>query len=79
MTQSHSTGVAFLIGPCPFCTSSPKQTGLISNTDILYRCPVCDFPIETFYIMGFLQEYEQQLDQQCEQIDIMLQKRGRLI
>lgn len=79
MTQTYTSGIAFMIGSCPFCSSTPKKTGLISETDMLYRCPVCDFPIETFYIMGFLQQYEHQLDKQCQQIELMLQKQEHLI
>lgn len=67
-----------MIGTCPFCGTAPKETGMISETDLLYRCPVCDFPIEAFVIMGFLQQYEYQLDQQCQQIDVMLESRGHL-
>lgn len=76
--MSTTSTFAFMIGACPFCGAPPQSKGMVKQTDILYRCPVCDFPIETFCIMGFLQEFEQQIDQQLQDIDLMISKREDL-
>lgn len=77
--NNHPSAFAFMIGTCPFCGVSPKQGQFIGETDILYRCPVCDFPQEAFAVMVFLEKFEEQLDNHCHQIDLMLEKREQLI
>lgn len=68
-----------MIGTCPFCGVPPPAGQVIGETDILYRCPVCDFPQETFAILAFLDKFDQQIEVQCQQIDLMLEKREQLI
>lgn len=77
--QNRPSAIAFMVGTCPFCGVPPAINTYIGETDILYRCPTCDFPVEAFTIMAFLDRFEEQMDNHIEQIDLMLQKRELLV